>query len=72
MTQIIEGNLEVKLPTIWTDGKAKVGRVREEKEIRKKIREEKGRRQKVQVREKVEKSRKQCFSNVAWLRRIEK
>jgi hypothetical protein len=31
MTKIIEGNLEVKLPTIWTDGKAKVGRVREEK-----------------------------------------
>ena len=26
-----EGSLEVKLPTIWTDGKAKVGRVREEK-----------------------------------------
>ena len=28
---IIEGSLEVKLPTIWTDGKAEVGRVREEK-----------------------------------------
>ena len=27
----IKGNLEVKLPTIWTDGKAEVGRVREEK-----------------------------------------
>jgi len=27
----IEGSLEVKLPTIWTDGKAQVGRVREEK-----------------------------------------
>ena len=26
-----EGNLEVKLPTIWTDGKTEVGRVREEK-----------------------------------------
>ena len=30
-THIIEGSLEVKLPTIWTDGKAEVGRVREEK-----------------------------------------
>jgi len=30
-----EGSLEVKLPTIWTDGKAEVERVRE------KIREEK-------------------------------
>ena len=28
---IIKGSLEVKLPTIWTDGKAHVGRVREEK-----------------------------------------
>ena len=27
----IEGSLEVKLPTMWTDGKAEVGRVREEK-----------------------------------------
>jgi len=37
---ISEGSLEVKLPTIWTDDKAEVGRVREEKRIRKKIREE--------------------------------
>ena len=36
---IIEGSLEVKLPTIWTDGKAEVGRVREEKRRREKIRE---------------------------------
>ena len=27
---MFEGSLEVKLPTIWTDGKAEVGRVREE------------------------------------------
>jgi len=38
---LIEGRLEVKLPTIWRDGKAEVGRVREEKKRRKKIREEK-------------------------------
>ena len=38
---IIEGSFEVKLPTIWTDGKAEVGRVREEKRRREKIREEK-------------------------------
>jgi len=37
---IIEGSLEVKLPTTWTDGKAEVGRVREEKSRRDKIREE--------------------------------
>ena len=37
----IEGSLEVKLPTIWTDGKGEVGRVREEKSRREKIRAEK-------------------------------
>jgi len=37
----VEGSLEVKLPTIWTDGKAEVGRVREEKSRREKIRKEK-------------------------------
>jgi len=36
-----EGSLEVKLPSIWTDGKAEVGRVREEKSRREKISEEK-------------------------------
>ena len=41
--RIIEGSLEVKLPTIWTDGKAEVGRVREEKKRSQKIREEKER-----------------------------
>jgi len=35
----VKGSLEVKLPTIWTDEKAEVGRVREEQR-RKKIREE--------------------------------
>ena len=39
--EIIEGSLEVKLPTIWTDGKAEVGRVTEEKPRSEKIREEK-------------------------------
>jgi len=43
--------LEVKLPTIWTDGKAEEGRVREEKRRRKKM----------QVREKVEKSQFTVF-----------
>ena len=38
---LAEGSLEVKLPTVRTDGKAEVGRVREEKSKREKIREEK-------------------------------
>jgi hypothetical protein len=36
---LIEGSLEVKLPTIWTD--EEMGRVREEKRRRKKIKKEK-------------------------------
>ena len=91
---IIEGSLEVKLLTIWTNEKAVVGRVREEekkkenqrrervrrkkmqvhesrrreeKRRRKKIREKKeSEEKKMQVREKVEKSRNtaffQCFA----------
>ena len=29
--KFIEGSLEAKLPTIWSNGKAEVGRVKEEK-----------------------------------------
>ena len=39
MVHIIEGSLEVKLPTICRDGKAEVGRVREEKSRSEKIRD---------------------------------
>ena len=38
---VIDGSLEVKLPTLWTNEKAEVGRVREEKSRRKKIIKEK-------------------------------
>jgi len=37
---VVEGSLEVKLPTIWTDGKAEVGRVREENRREEKKRED--------------------------------
>ena len=47
---MIGGNLEVKLPTIWTDEAAEMG-----------SREEKGRRKKIKLREKVEKSRNTVF-----------
>ena len=42
---VVEGSLEVKLPTIYTDEKAEVGRVREEKR-RKERRSEKRKSQK--------------------------
>ena len=38
---IVEGSLEAKLPIIWTDGKAEVGRGREERRGEEKRREEK-------------------------------
>ena len=39
--EIIEGSLEVKLPTVCRDGRAEVGRVRGEKSRSEKIREQK-------------------------------
>ena len=39
LSLIIEGSLEVKLPTICRDGKAEVGRVSEEKSRSEKIRD---------------------------------
>jgi len=58
----VEGSLEVKLPTIWTDGKAEMGRVSEEKRRRKKIKKRDSlRRIKIQVREKVGKSRNTLY-----------
>ena len=69
-SKIIEGSLEAKFPTIWTDGKAEVGRVREEKRREEKKREdqrrERVRKNMLQVREKVEKSRFTVFSNDLW------
>ena len=64
---IAEGSLEVTLPTIWTDGKAEVGRVSEKKEEgrRRRRKKEEERRKKNKedlVHEKVEKSRNTLFS----------
>ena len=64
---LIEGSLEVKLPTIWTDEKQS----RAEAERREKIRREKSRRERVrrkrmQMREKVGKSRNTVFFPMVW------
>ena len=64
MTYIfIEGSLEAKLPTIWTDGNKEVRRVKEEKKRSEKIREEKDKKEDagMQVREKVGKPRFTVF-----------
>ena len=59
---IIEGSLEVKLPTIWTDGKSRGGKSqRREEQKREDQRRERVRRKKMQVREKGAKSRNTVF-----------
>jgi hypothetical protein len=70
---ISEGNFEVKLPTIWTDGKAEGGRVKEEKRRRDKIRKGKESEERRCRCAKREESRESlCFSNDLRLRRVEK
>ena len=54
---LFEGSLEVKLPTIWTDEKQS----REEAERRERLEERRVRRKKMQMREKVGKSRNTVF-----------
>ena len=54
---MIEGSLEVKLLTVWTDGKSR-GDSSQRKET---IRRERVRRKKIQVREKREKSQNTVF-----------
>jgi len=66
---VVEGSLEVKLPTIWTDEKQgwsrRIEKRREEKRREQKKREdqrrERVRRKKMQVREKVGKSQNTVF-----------
>ena len=67
---MIEGSLEVKLPAIWTDGKSGGGkrqrreRVRRERVRRERVRRERDRRKKIQVQEKVGKSRNTVLFHV--------
>ena len=59
---IIEGSLEVKLPTIWTDEKqSRAEAERREEQKREDQRRERVRRKKMQMREKVGKSRNTVF-----------
>ena len=62
-TLLVEGSLEVNLPTIWTDEKQsrEEAKRRERLEERRVIRRERVRRKKMQMREKVEKSRNSVF-----------
>jgi len=62
---VVEGSLEVKLPTIWTDDAAQVGRVREEGKKKEDQRREIVRRKKInQAAQKGRKVAKQCVSSM--------
>ena len=60
---VIEGSLEVKLPTVWTDEKQRWEESEKRREEKKKEdqKRESLRRKKIQVREKVGKSRGAVF-----------
>ena len=67
---IVEGSLEVKLPTIWRDGKAEVGRVREERN--QEVRRSKKRESEKQEDAGARKGGKVTIHCVLGLRRVEK
>ena len=58
---VIEGSLEVKLPTIWTDVKQSREEAERRERLGEKSRRERVRRKKMQMREKVGKSRNTVF-----------
>ena len=75
--KVIQGSLEVKLPTIWTDEKQRWEESEKRREEKNKEDQKRGslRRKKIQVREKVGKSESretQRFSNDLWLRVVKK
>ena len=62
ISHLIEGNLKVKLPTIWTDEKAEIEEAEgREEQKREDDRRERVRRKKMQMREKAGKSRNTVF-----------
>ena len=71
--ELIEGSLEVKLPTIWTDEKqSRAEAERREKIRREKNRRERVRRKKMQMRENVKKLRNTMFFQWFEAPRVEK
>ena len=68
---MIEGSLEVKLPTIWADEKQS----RAEAERRERLEERRSEKRKSQKKEDADSQESRetlCFSSDLWLRRVEK
>ena len=73
---MIEGSLEVKFPTIWTDEKQRweeSGKRREEKkkEDQRRSKQRKSEERRSRCAQKGRKVTKHCFSNDLWLRMVE-
>ena len=70
---VIEGSLEVKLLTIWTDGKAEVAESERRREEERRSEKRKSQKKEDAGARKRQKSRDSlCFSNDLWFRRVEK
>ena len=72
--QIIEGSLEVKLPTIWTDEKqsrAEAERRERLEERRVEVEEKESEERRYRCAKRQESRETLCFSNDLWLRRVE-
>jgi len=70
---MIEGSLEVKLPTIWTDEKQRwKGSERRERLEERKVEEKESEERRCRCAKKVGKSPFLRFSNDLWLQRVEK
>ena len=70
---IIEGSLEVKLPTIWTDEKQSRAEAERRERLEERRGEEKSQKKEDADARKGKESRETlCFSKDLWLRRVEK
>ena len=70
---IIEGSLEVKLPTIWTDEKQSRAEAERRERLEERRSEEKeSAERRCRCAKRSESRETLCFSNDLWLRRVEK
>ena len=70
---VVEGSLEVKLPTIWTDEKqSRAEAERRERLEERRVEEKESEERRCRCAKRWESRETLCFSNDLWLRRVEK
>ena len=73
MNEIVEGSLEVKLPTIWTHEKRRwKGSERRERLEERRVEEKESEERRCRCAKRKESRETLCFSTDLWLRRVEK